>query len=75
MEDGRWGGAGGNWKEQLNSVHCLSVFFFFLDGEPKEGEMGGSGERGGMCTKFWLENLKRNDHLEDQDLDGVTVLM
>jgi len=27
-----------------------------------------------MDTKFWLENLKERDRLEDQDVDGRTIL-
>jgi hypothetical protein len=26
-------------------------------------------ERTGMCTRFWWENQKKRDHLEDQDVD------
>jgi hypothetical protein len=27
-----------------------------------------------MNTKFWLENLKVRDHLEDQDVDGKIII-
>jgi len=27
-----------------------------------------------MHTLFWLENLKRRDHSEDLDVDGIIIL-
>jgi len=27
-----------------------------------------------MDTKFWFENLKKRDRLEDQDVDGRNIL-
>jgi hypothetical protein len=27
-----------------------------------------------MCTKFWLESLKGEDHSEDLDVDGKIIL-
>jgi hypothetical protein len=50
VEDGRWGGAGGNWKEQLNSVHCLSVFFFFWTVNRRKVRLAGQG-RGEECVR------------------------
>jgi hypothetical protein len=34
------------------------------------GSMRGETE---MCTKFWLEGLKRRDHLKDLGIDGRTI--
>jgi hypothetical protein len=39
--------------------------------------MGGScstNGRGDMRTKFWSENLKRREHLEDLGADGRIIL-
>jgi hypothetical protein len=27
-----------------------------------------------MCTKFWSENVKGRDYLEDLNIDGRTIL-
>jgi hypothetical protein len=32
-------------------------------------------ERNGMHTRFWLENLKGGDNVEDQDIDGKIILV
>ena len=30
--------------------------------------------RGGVCTRFWLRNLRERDHWGDPDVDGRIIL-
>jgi hypothetical protein len=46
-----------------------------LLGRPNQGELDGQGmwyawEREEMCTGFWWESLKEEDHLKGQGVDG-----
>jgi hypothetical protein len=49
-----------------------------LDNQFKENEMGGACSTNGRdekCVqKFWSENLKGRDHLEDLGVDGRIIL-
>jgi hypothetical protein len=59
--------------EQWRKLHSEELIHkhYWAD-EIKENEMGGTyGMYGrGECKRFWWENQKERDHLEDQGVDG-----
>jgi hypothetical protein len=54
-------------NEVLHNLHAPPNI---INDKNRKDEMGGHEAcMGEMCTKFWSENLKGRDHLEDTSID------